>query len=103
MAKSLYRILLLLSWTAIHLVACGQSTTSKASLTTITNKDKKMEIATFGAGCFWCVEAVFQRLEGVEKVVSGYTGGTTQNPTYKEICTGTTGHAEVCQITYDPT
>ncbi|MFY7788320.1 MAG: peptide-methionine (S)-S-oxide reductase MsrA [Thermoflexibacteraceae bacterium] len=103
MAKSLYRILLLLSWTAIHLVACGQNTTSKASSTTITNKDKKMEIATFGAGCFWCVEAVFQRLEGVEKVVSGYTGGTTKNPTYKEICTGETGHAEVCQITYDPT
>ena len=58
--------------------------------------------ATFGAGCFWCIEAVFQDLDGVEKVVSGYTGGQTQDPTYKDICTGTTGHAEVAQITYDP-
>ena len=62
----------------------------------------KMETATFGAGCFWCVEAVFQDLKGVQSVVSGYTGGTTKNPTYKQVCTGTTGHAEVCQITYDP-
>ena len=60
------------------------------------------EIATFGAGCFWCVEAVFEQLEGVESVVSGYTGGSVENPTYKQICTGTTGHAEACQITYDP-
>ncbi len=60
-------------------------------------------IATFGAGCFWCVEAVFQNLEGVKKVISGYEGGKIKNPTYKEICTGTTGHAEVIQITYDPT
>jgi peptide-methionine (S)-S-oxide reductase len=60
------------------------------------------ELATFGAGCFWCVEAVFQRLEGVDKVVSGYAGGHVDNPTYKQVCEGTTGHAEVCQITYDP-
>jgi len=62
----------------------------------------ELEKATFGAGCFWCVEAVFQRLEGVEKVTSGYMGGKTTNPTYKEICTGTTGHAEVIQIEFDP-
>ncbi len=60
-------------------------------------------IATFGAGCFWCVEAVFQDLTGVEKVVSGYMGGSIKNPSYREICTGTTGHAEVIQITYNPT
>lgn len=60
-----------------------------------------MEMATFGAGCFWCVEAVYQQLEGVEKVESGYAGGQVKNPTYKEVCEGTTGHAEVCQITYD--
>lgn len=60
------------------------------------------ETATFGSGCFWCTEAVFQRLKGVSKVVSGYTGGTTKNPTYKEICTGETGHAEVVQVTFDP-
>ncbi|MCS6832617.1 MAG: peptide-methionine (S)-S-oxide reductase MsrA, partial [Flammeovirgaceae bacterium] len=62
----------------------------------------KTEVATFGAGCFWCVEAVFQRLKGVEKVVSGYSGGAIPNPTYEQVCTGTTGHAEVCQITFNP-
>jgi peptide-methionine (S)-S-oxide reductase len=61
-----------------------------------------LEKATFGAGCFWCVEAVFQRLAGVESVVSGYTGGHTKNPTYHDVCSGTTGHAEVAQIIYDP-
>jgi peptide-methionine (S)-S-oxide reductase len=61
-----------------------------------------METATFGGGCFWCVEAVIQRLNGVEKVVSGYAGGATKNPTYKEVCTGTTGHAEVIQVNFDP-
>jgi len=59
-------------------------------------------LATFGAGCFWCVEAVFQQLEGVVSVESGYAGGTVPNPTYRQVCTGTTGHAEVCQIRYDP-
>ena len=61
-----------------------------------------MEKATFGAGCFWCVEAVFQNLQGVEQVVSGYMGGHVHNPTYQQVCTGTTGHAEVAQIIYDP-
>lgn len=65
-------------------------------------KQKATDTATFGAGCFWCVEAIFQNLEGVESVVSGYSGGTIENPSYKEICTGTTGYAEVCQISYDP-
>ena len=60
------------------------------------------EISTLGGGCFWCVEAVFQRIEGVISVKPGYAGGKTLNPTYKEICTGKTGHAEVAQITYDP-
>ncbi|MFW9966995.1 MAG: peptide-methionine (S)-S-oxide reductase MsrA [Candidatus Thorarchaeota archaeon] len=61
-----------------------------------------MEIATFAAGCFWCVEAVFQQLKGVASVVSGYTGGNTDNPTYNEVLTGKTGHAEACQIEFDP-
>ena len=61
-----------------------------------------VEVATLGAGCFWCVEAVFQDVKGVHKVESGYTGGHVENPTYKQICTGTTGHAEVAQITFDP-
>jgi len=60
-----------------------------------------MNIAVFGAGCFWCVEAVFSQLTGVESVVSGYTGGFTENPTYESICTGSTGHAEACKITYN--
>lgn len=61
----------------------------------------KLEKATFAAGCFWCVEAVFQRLKGVKSVIPGYTGGTSPNPTYEEVCSGTTGHAEAAQITFD--
>lgn len=61
-----------------------------------------MKKATLGAGCFWCTEAVFQRLEGVVSVVSGYAGGHIKNPAYREVCEGRTGHAEVVQITYDP-
>jgi peptide-methionine (S)-S-oxide reductase len=61
----------------------------------------KLDTATFGAGCFWCVEAVFQQLKGVQKVVSGYSGGTIKNPSYKEVCMGITGHAEVCQIYFN--
>jgi peptide-methionine (S)-S-oxide reductase len=61
-----------------------------------------METATFGSGCFWCTEAVFQRLKGVESVMSGYSGGFVENPSYEEVCTGTTGHAEATQIKYDP-
>ena len=61
-----------------------------------------MEVATFAGGCFWCTEAVFLEIKGVEKVVSGYIGGKTKNPTYKDICTGETGHAEAIQITYNP-
>ena len=64
--------------------------------------NKTMEVATFGSGCFWCTEAIFQQLKGVESAVSGYSGGTVNNPTYKEICTGKTGHAEVIQVTYNP-
>lgn len=63
--------------------------------------NSKLDTATFGAGCFWCVEAIYDNLKGVEKVVSGYAGGTVKNPSYKEVCAGTTGHAEVCQITFD--
>ncbi|MGQ4807445.1 Peptide methionine sulfoxide reductase MsrA 2 [Candidatus Entotheonellaceae bacterium PAL068K] len=61
-----------------------------------------VETATLGAGCFWCIEAIFQELDGVHRVVSGYAGGAVENPTYHQICSGTTGHAEVVQITFDP-
>lgn len=71
-----------------------------------TNKPKTMntseQLATFGGGCFWCTEAVFLDVKGVSKVESGYAGGTVKNPTYKEVSTGLTGHAEVIQITFDP-
>lgn len=65
-------------------------------------QDMNLEKATFGGGCFWCTEAIYERVEGVHSVVSGYAGGTVKNPTYKQVCDGTTGHAEVTQITYDP-
>jgi peptide-methionine (S)-S-oxide reductase len=63
---------------------------------------KLLEVATLGGGCFWCLEAVYVELRGVEKVVSGYAGGHVKNPTYREVCNGTTGHAEVVQVTFDP-
>ena len=63
---------------------------------------ERFDTITLGAGCFWCIEAVFQNLKGVQSVVSGYTGGQVENPTYEQICTGTTRHAEVAQIIFDP-
>jgi peptide-methionine (S)-S-oxide reductase len=63
---------------------------------------KNWETATLAGGCFWCLEAVYEQLKGVERVESGYTGGATENPTYKQVCTGATGHAEVVQITFNP-
>ncbi len=67
-----------------------------------TNSSGRQELATFGGGCFWCTEAVLQRIEGVLSVTSGYAGGTEPEPTYEEVCTGTTGHAEVVQVAFDP-
>jgi peptide-methionine (S)-S-oxide reductase len=64
---------------------------------------ENLETITLGAGCFWCVEAVFQNLKGIERVVSGYSGGHIKNPAYREVCNGVTGHAEVIQLTFDPT
>ena len=75
---------------------------SKAAATNAGDESGQLQEATFGSGCFWCTEAVFQQLKGVKKVVSGYSGGRTKNPTYEAVCTGTTGHAEVIQVTYDP-
>src|SRR5262249_13850338 len=60
------------------------------------------EVVTLGGGCFWCIEAIFDELKGVERVESGYSGGSVANPTYRQVCTGTTGHAEVVQVTFDP-
>jgi len=82
--------------------SCAQNIKESKGMEKQQNLSKDLEIATFGSGCFWCTEAVFERLEGVEKVVSGYSGGHVKNPSYKEVCNGTTGHAEVTQIHFDP-
>jgi peptide-methionine (S)-S-oxide reductase len=96
MGNIIYSLFFLFSVTT-----CGQRYTSQN--TSVMNQDTtQLSIATLGAGCFWCVEAIFQRLKGVDKVISGYSGGKTENPTYKEVCTGLTGHAEVVQIYFDP-
>lgn len=89
--------------------ACGQNNqTAVKNMETKSEGNKpatgagtNIDTATLGAGCFWCVEAVFQRLEGVLTVESGYSGGSVKNPAYREVCNGTTGHAEVARITYD--
>lgn len=90
----------LISMVLTH-ISCGSST--KSVQTKQAMNTAKLDTITFGAGCFWCVEAVYQRLKGVHSVTSGYMGGQLKNPTYREVCSGLTGHAEVCQITYDPT
>lgn len=83
------------------ITSCAQE--SPHNQTTIMQADDSLlEVATFGAGCFWCVEAVFERLNGVSDVESGYMGGEIENPSYAEICTGTTGHAEVTRILFNP-
>jgi peptide-methionine (S)-S-oxide reductase len=86
-------------------ISCGQKTENQ-KISKKMNEEKVnmagMETITFGAGCFWCVEAVFQQIEGVVKVESGYSNGTAKNPSYRDVCTGNTGHAEVVQVTFDP-
>ena len=84
------------------ITGCSQTTDSGKEVTKAKNDAKELARATLGGGCFWCIEAVFEQIKGVQSVVSGYAGGTTENPTYDEICQGTTGHAEICQIHYDP-
>jgi len=85
----------------VSATSCGQK--SKSTQNNMTNESTTgLQVATFGSGCFWCTEAIFQKLKGVEKVESGYSGGKVKNPTYKEVCSGLTGHAEVVQVTYNP-
>lgn len=104
-SKSLFFILALfgLSSSCTSQKSSGQAEEKAPAKDQIVEQSMNTEIATFGAGCFWCVEAVFQELKGVLKVESGYMGGAIPNPTYREVCTGTTGHAEVTRITFDPT
>lgn len=89
----------------IALTSCAQKKQKNMNTgipKTTVSIDSNLQIATFGNGCFWCTEAIFQQLEGVEKVVSGYSGGFVENPTYEQVCEKNTGHAEVLQITYNP-
>jgi peptide-methionine (S)-S-oxide reductase len=85
-------------------MACllGVAIAARAQSKDMNSSTNHTEFATLGGGCFWCTEAVFQMLPGVKSVTSGYAGGTKENPTYKEVCTGETGHAEVIQIEFDP-
>lgn len=84
------------------LIACAEEPSAPNSTPMTDSDNSALEIASFGAGCFWCVEAVFENLDGVKDVASGYMGGEVKDPTYREVCTGTTGHAEITQITFDP-
>ena len=93
------------AWIALLVLFLGACTLEESD--TMTSKAEASgapgaETITLGGGCFWCTEAVFQELRGVEKVESGYSGGTVANPTYEQVCTGATGHAEVIQVTFDP-
>ena len=90
---------------ALSINACAQPQKKETTKQKPQIKSSSMgtETITFGSGCFWCTEAIFQQVKGVEKVVSGYSGGHVINPTYEQVCEKNTGHAEVCQLTFDPT
>lgn len=95
----------LLILSALWFCGCSGSTElvmDKEKEDTGSSTSGSLQVATFGGGCFWCTEAVFELVEGVENVVSGYAGGSIPEPTYEQICTGTTGHAEVIKISFDP-
>lgn len=97
-------VVFVISLIFIAMVGCEKSN-SKSKINDknfMDNQNKKLETATFGSGCFWCTEAIFERVNGVVSVVSGYSGGTVANPTYEQVCTGKTGHAECTEITFDP-
>lgn len=104
------RLFILIPFAASGLFSCAQKNpVSQQQKSTDMNNDSlqkeivsSTEVATFANGCFWCTEAIFEQLNGVISAESGYTGGNTTNPTYKEVCTGETGHAECLQITFDP-
>ena len=96
--------MILITLLIITVTGCKQTSSQnqeneKANMNQV--NDSKLETATFGSGCFWCTEAIFERIKGVTSVVSGYAGGKVDNPSYEEVCTGKTGHAEVIQIKFD--
>lgn len=87
---------------SVGLLACTSENKYNAMSTSIVPTTEKIDTATFGTGCFWCTEALFEQLNGVLKVTSGYSGGQVANPSYKAVCTGETGHAECVQVQYEP-
>jgi peptide-methionine (S)-S-oxide reductase len=98
---------LILSILFISNLSCAQSSNKKENKmenlpNTVVQVPEGLEVATLGGGCFWCTEAIYQDLKGIEKVLSGYSGGHIENPSYKQVTSGTTGHAEVIQVFYDP-
>lgn len=102
--KAIFKKISFFALTLTSLGSCGQGQSVK-QIEKMENNAKKMtglETATFGTGCFWCTEAVYQEMKGVESVVSGYAGGHVPNPTYEEVCAKTTGHAECVELQYDP-
>jgi methionine-S-sulfoxide reductase len=104
----MFKIIVIFSLFTAVIIGCSLKYSGKPVKTSSNSDNNKMtdtsnlDTATFGGGCFWCIETIFQDLKGVEKVESGYSGGSTKNPTYEQVCTGTTGHAEVIQLTFDP-
>lgn len=99
MIKTLIAVLAIVS----AATGCTAKTQTRNSMSTAFSKiSENIDTATFGTGCFWCTEAIFEQLNGVVKVTSGYSGGKVPNPTYKQVCTGETGHAECVQIQYEP-
>src|SRR5258708_18245601 len=103
--KGIKYIILTMSAGATLFASAQANKSKQENNTTMSDNINKagLDTATFGAGCFWCVEAIYQQLEGVVSVTSGYSGGTEENPSYQDVCTGGTNHAEVCNILYDTT
>ena len=101
--KKILNIVYVLILIILLLAGCNESNSKNKMENTnnMSEQNSKLETATFGSGCFWCTEAIFERVKGVESVVSGYSGGSVINPTYQEVCNGTTGHAECTQIKFD--
>jgi peptide-methionine (S)-S-oxide reductase len=88
--------------TAVGLLIVAAADAAEKKMNPTDSPTNTLELATLGGGCFWCIEAVFERLDGVKSVTSGYAGGKLANPTYEQVCSGTSGHAEVAQIEFDP-
>jgi peptide-methionine (S)-S-oxide reductase len=102
--KKILNIAYALTLILVLILGCNETRSEKIiqKKQVMDNQNKNLDTATFASGCFWCTEAIFERVNGVKSVISGYSGGTVPNPTYEEVCTGNTGHAECTQIIYDP-